>query len=404
MYRAWVCVAVVAIACGNHDHQQTYLDAPVVHQDAPRPIPDAPIPDGPVDAPPDAAPEVVMMSVGSGGGTLTTLTGATLEIPSGALTTNTTITITVQTTNLPNGIVSNVYELGPDGTQLAAPARLTLPYDPGKLGTTQPQELTIATLTQNGVTGVGWNVVEDTTHTVSGFITHFSEWAIIPNPPQGCTLNYGCFQSCTGSQAPELCCSHSRGTCRAVLHSSFPAFVACYASCAGTPNVKNFGSSACMSNCCTSHGFTVTPEGACYKASATQADAQTVLTCARGCADAADTNLMCGTGNIQLDACSWNAAISPSLGDNSCVAQGMGVNSQQLATTLTAVYDQQWGNPAVIHVTGGTISSTSISVPMTCSNGNAYSGTATGNWNGFFFATTYVFAGVNGTIQISPNW
>src|SRR5690349_8786365 len=119
MRSVWLALSIGLVGCGGNHHegggddQQTCpCDAALLH--------DAP-PDSPPDAPPDAPPVMATMQVDSTGGTLTTTDGVKLVIPAGALTTTTTITITQLTNNVPNGAVSNVYELGPDGTQFATP-------------------------------------------------------------------------------------------------------------------------------------------------------------------------------------------------------------------------------------------------------------------------------------------
>jgi hypothetical protein len=196
-----------------------------------------------------------------------------------------------------------------------------------------------------------------------------------------------------------MCCAHAHGYCSGILHQSFPKFVSCYATCVGTPNTTNFGNSACMDSCCTSHGFTNAITGTCYSANASLSDAQAALDCARSCFGTSAPSSLCGRGNIQFDACSWDVQISPFLGTD-CGAGG--VNSQLLATDVTSVYAQTWGNQ--VNINSGSISATNMSLLMTCTNGAPYNGTASGTWNGTAFATTWTFGTTNGTMTITPSW
>lgn len=401
--QARVAVLVIA-ACGSH-HAQPSRDAPGTGIDGTG-AGDA-AHDAAVDTAPPADAPITTMTVDSSGGTLTTPDGVVLVIPAGALTTPVTITITTVTNNVPGGAVGPVFELSPDGTQLAVPAQLTLPYDPNQLGSTNPQDLTVATRIGASWQGEGFAAIDGMQHTASAFITHFSQWAIIPSPPNsGCTVNYDCMKACAGSVPPEVCCSSSRGTCRAVLHSSFPSYVACYATCVGTPMVNNFGNSKCMSGCCTSHGWTATAQGACYDASATQSQAQAVLDCARTCFAGTDQQTLCGSGNIQFDACAWDITMSPDMGGE--CGPMLGVNSQILSTGLPEIYSQIWGNPQVIQVTGGSYSSSSITIGTACANGTAASGTMSGTWAGAAYSGNWTFSdGTNsssGTFTVTPRW
>ncbi|HUS29928.1 MAG TPA: hypothetical protein VMZ53_15590 [Kofleriaceae bacterium] len=400
--RRWlVSVSLVAMACGGHDHNGGGDDDQQTCPCDAR-MPDSP-PDSPTDAPPDAPPVMAAMQVGSTGGTLTTTDGVKLVIPAGALATMTNITITQLTNNLPNGVVSNVYELGPDGTQFATPVELTIPYDVAKLGSQPESDLVVASNNQGQARGTGWSVVNATDHTVSALITHFSSWAVYP-AVGGCNLNYGCMKQCSGVNVPELCCNSLRSTCRSKLTTSFPDYVNCYTACTGANQVANFGNSECMSACCTDAGWTHLQQGACYKASgATQSQAQGILDCAAACPATGDRGTFCGP--ISFSACEWNVNMSPNMGDECDGPNSGGVNSQVLATGLGTVGDQIWGNPQVIHVVSGSYGSASLTLGTTCASAVSASGTMSGTWDGAQFSGTWTFgSSTSGTFTVAPRW
>jgi hypothetical protein len=349
--------------------------------------------------------QVTRMVIGAGGGTLTTPDGVVLIIPPGALTSDTTIAIALAAEQPLFGVVSKLIVLEPDGTQFAAPVQLTIPYDPGRLAGLPETDLALATRTASGFTGAGWVLIDAANDTATGYIDHFSAWAIVPAPPGTCGVNYGCMKLCSGSDVPNVCCSLGRSTCRSVLSSSFPAYVRCYAQCVGTPQVTNFGNSTCMSGCCTDHGWTVLRHGACYRANASPGQAQDVLDCARGCFGGSDQNtLACGSGEVQFEACQWRTTMNPGVGGE-CLGLTSGVNDQNLATALFGVYDQIWGSPPVVRVTGGTFDAASISISLTCATAVSASGSMTGTWNGTSYTGTYSFGTEpTGTFQIRPAW
>jgi hypothetical protein len=403
MKRAWVALVLTAASCGSHDHvgggddQQTCpCDAPMEPQDAP---PDP-------DAPPDAPPVMATMQVDTTGGTLTTTDGVKLVIPAGALAANTTITIRQLTNNLPNMALGPVYSLEPDGTQFAVPVELTLPYDPAKLGAMPVTDIAVGWNDQGQLHGAGWSVINPTDHTVSALIEHFSQWSVFPAPSGGCTVNYSCMKQCSGASVPDLCCSAQRSTCRSTLSTSFPRYVNCYTQCTGAAQMTNFGNSTCMSNCCTSAGWTHLSHGACYSASGTQTQANAILACAQQCPATGDRGTFCGP--ITFSACEWNWDSSPNMGDECDGPNSGGVNSQILLTGLPTVADQIWGNPQVIHVTSGSYNSTSLTVSTSCASAVAASGTMSGTWNGAAFAGTWSFGDGQttntGTFTVAPRW
>jgi hypothetical protein len=354
------------------------------------------------DAVPDAT--VTASTVGSAGGIVTTPDGVVLDIPAGALATDTTIRIVRVTDNAPTDVVGPVFDLQPDGTQFAKPVRLTLRYDPLAPNATAPN-LALATRVGSEWSGQGFALVDTGSHQVSGYITHFSLWAIVPSP-NNCLPNLGCLLSCAGARLPEYCCSIGRGTCWAVLHQPWPDFVACYANCVGTRMTSNFANSKCLSGCCASHNGT-TNTGTCMVSN--DSDALSVLACGQACiaSGQADESSICRSANLSLRACAWNATASPGIGGQCGAGSGgSGVSSQHLLTTALDVLDQIWGNPAVLEVTGGSLNASSLTTSMTCQSNalGTVTGSANAAWDGAQYSGTWNFGTESGAITISPAW
>src|SRR5579859_4816684 len=79
------------------------------------------------------APDLgVPNTVGAAGGSVSLPDGTRVDIPAGALSTDTTITITPTVVAPPRG-VGPAYVFGPEGTTFAMPVKVTLPFDPTKL-------------------------------------------------------------------------------------------------------------------------------------------------------------------------------------------------------------------------------------------------------------------------------
>lgn len=130
-------------------------------------------------------------SVGVDGGMLALADGkVSLEIPQGALSATTPITIESATNTPPVGAWSEPVDLGPDGTTFAEPVILTLGFDPTLLPEGVPPEA----VTMYTSDGTGWVPVEDALvnpgdNTVSAPISHFSTYwiGIRPNTISGPT-------------------------------------------------------------------------------------------------------------------------------------------------------------------------------------------------------------------------
>jgi len=118
-------------------------------------------------------------SIGSSGGTLTSLDGnLTVTIPAGALSGTTTISIQPITNTAPLG-VGDGYQLLPEGTMFNKPVQLIFHYDTTLLNGSSPYLLWFATQTSDG----SWDAmldshVDTTLSTVTVESTHFSNWVI----------------------------------------------------------------------------------------------------------------------------------------------------------------------------------------------------------------------------------
>jgi 6-phosphogluconolactonase len=125
-----------------------------------------------------------------GGGTLTvsdpssTINGLSVSIPAGALASDTTITISELSSPPTLGGTSHFllkgFALDPDGTSLAAPATITIPYDPTQFATTQgiPLEDFLGLYYLNLVNGTldlqSSFGVDKANHQLTGTVRHFS--------------------------------------------------------------------------------------------------------------------------------------------------------------------------------------------------------------------------------------
>lgn len=353
-----------------------------------------------IDAEVIADAVVTSMAIDAAGGTITTPDGVVLTIPPGALATSTTITIT-RIAPSADGTVGPVFELGPDGTELAEPATLTLPYDAALVGDTPLEELMVATGGAGSWSGQGYAVIDAAGATASAYITHFSEWAIIPSLGAQCSVVYECADLCCGGGIPDLCCSGNHSACWCSSYGTFPSFIGCYATCVGAPITTNFANNPCMSSCCVSRGGT-TNQGACMIDSAD--DAWAVLTCGRTCAGPETPASLCETGDLTFDACTWDVQMDPLGG--SCVGLSGGLNSQFLHSAGQVILQQVLGDPEMIEVVSGNYDDTSLSATIACapSSGGTGSGTINATWTGTRFMGTWSFNGGTGDIGIIPTW
>ena len=121
--------------------------------------------------------------IGAAGGTVASSSNAArVVIPVGALTGNTTVTVTPATSvpANPGLVAASAFEFGPTGTTFATPVTITIRYDPANLPANVPESsLKLYTSTGSEWTAVSGSTVDVTTHTVSGATTHFSTYAPI---------------------------------------------------------------------------------------------------------------------------------------------------------------------------------------------------------------------------------
>jgi hypothetical protein len=118
-------------------------------------------------------------SIGSSGGSITSEDGnLTVIIPSGALSTETNISVLPITNEAPLGL-GNGYRLEPEGTTFSKPIRLTFHFNDQLLKGTLPDFLWIVSQTTDG----SWNAmlkstVDPVAKTVTIETSHFSDWAL----------------------------------------------------------------------------------------------------------------------------------------------------------------------------------------------------------------------------------
>jgi len=122
----------------------------------------------------------ITQSVGPSGGTVA-MQGATLEIPSGALSANEAISITSTTNAPPPGVtnLSPIYEFGPEGLVFNSPVTVSLTFTPGGVG--RP------IIVWSTLGGGGFETLTTTTHgtVATASVTHFSEGFVADNSTVG---------------------------------------------------------------------------------------------------------------------------------------------------------------------------------------------------------------------------
>jgi hypothetical protein len=174
----WLCLAFVSpiafIACG--DDSMGSGDAGVV----------------------DAGAPIGEEITAAEGGTVE-VDGMTLDIPAGALTEDTEITVQeISKAGLPNAsdIASAVFDLGPDGTQFELPVTLSFDFDPSE--TPEGKEAVLAWLD-----GSAWTELADSQidgETVTATTSHFTVFAVIwkSTGQVGGTCDDLAFEACGG--------------------------------------------------------------------------------------------------------------------------------------------------------------------------------------------------------------
>jgi hypothetical protein len=124
--------------------------------------------------------------IGVAGGTVTTHDGSSVDVPLGALSSPTTISMaSVSQSGLPGGGVSGgaAYAIGPEGATFSTPLTITLSVDPAALPPmTQASDLAIFTTSVGTMDHAYWLATRavDATH-LSAQTTHFS-WFWVADP------------------------------------------------------------------------------------------------------------------------------------------------------------------------------------------------------------------------------
>jgi hypothetical protein len=138
---------------------------------------------------PNALP--VSKKIEPGGGTISIDGAVEVEVPAGALSVDTDVTIQPITNNALNSN-GNAYRFGPDGITFIKPVKLTFPYTPSVDG---PPMTGIAFQDDDGIWysngKFSWNNIEKT---VSTETSHFSDWAtfdMLRIVCDGCDLSTG---------------------------------------------------------------------------------------------------------------------------------------------------------------------------------------------------------------------
>ena len=119
----------------------------------------------------------VTVTIGSNGGSILSADSMVeLQFPSGALSSNTQITIQPITNNAPNGL-GNAYRFLPDGLKFSTPINLIFHYKDTSVAATQPDLLGIAFQDSSGVWYGLSSLASDTINkTNTAAINHFSDW------------------------------------------------------------------------------------------------------------------------------------------------------------------------------------------------------------------------------------
>jgi hypothetical protein len=121
--------------------------------------------------------------IGAAGGKVQLQGGAiTLDFPAGAVTADTTISITPggAATAVPAPVSGTYFTFSPEGTTFAKPVHLTINYDPNQLPAgTDAATMQIAKATSDGWLGVA-TTVDTAAHTASADLMGFSTWGLTP--------------------------------------------------------------------------------------------------------------------------------------------------------------------------------------------------------------------------------
>jgi hypothetical protein len=100
-----------------------------------------------------------------------------MTVPSGALPSNTTITIEEIAAPV-GGALGKTYEIGPTGTQFVEPVTLSFKYTAADLAGADPSDLEVATVVDGAWVGLTGGSVDATAQLVTGQTTHLSPYGI----------------------------------------------------------------------------------------------------------------------------------------------------------------------------------------------------------------------------------
>jgi hypothetical protein len=159
----------------------------------------------------------ITKTIGPAGGNVGDPSGTSVNVPAGALTSNTNITVAQTSAAAPAGtvLVGSAFDFGPEGTTFSQPVTITLPFDSTKIPTgrtsadiriyTAPRGSTQYTQLQTTVSG---NNVQTTT-------THFTVY--LPAAPLPSDM--GATSSCTPTCTPGTSSCGCTETCSTTIYN-----------------------------------------------------------------------------------------------------------------------------------------------------------------------------------------
>ena len=142
------------------------------------------------------APQTYMQSIKASDGGMVMVPGATMQIPPGALSTDTTITVAVSDkSGQPNAdsIAAEVFDFGPNGTTFSQPVQLSIDFQ----GTVPSGKKAVIAFLQNGA----WVPLDDSTVTGSSVVahtTHFTPYTVVFTDSMQASGQCSSFTACGG--------------------------------------------------------------------------------------------------------------------------------------------------------------------------------------------------------------
>lgn len=134
--------------------------------------------DSGADSSPTAVTET--KTVGAAGGTFTTASGVTIEVPAGAVTGDTAFTVTTTTATAPAALtgtntIGDTYEFGPAGATFAQPIKVTLPLPSGA----PTKDVVLVRLPSGGSEWLPIGALEAGATSVTGYTKSFSQFRLV---------------------------------------------------------------------------------------------------------------------------------------------------------------------------------------------------------------------------------